>query len=366
MAKKLLKGYIPLGAPLNWEACPENEAPVRTVIGFTTNWFHQRAGVDFSEKFHKDPEYRFQSVLAMKKHVRETFPEIGYFSAHDQDGFEQECATISNVYGVCLVAMLYGLKPVYFPHIWPSMRPEDHLTAEQVKNLKPFDLKNHPIVEQLFEQMDFIQSKWGKIDGYINYQGVLNNAFKIRGSEIFMDMIDDPGMCRFLFEHITDTMINLAKMVQRRQRESGFQADCFGTSNCVVNMVSPEDYREQVLPFDRKIAEAFPAFGIHSCNWVLDPYVKEFSSIEKLGYIDFGSKSNLELVREYFPDARRMVFYDPDFLVSKSEEEVGKDIARMYQILGPCDICLPDVDLQIPDEKVRLFDRLVQGMLKSE
>lgn len=262
--KKQLKGYIPLGAPLNWEETAPNEPKAKTMTGFTTNWFAQRTGADFSERFHKDPEYRFETILKMKKYIYETFPDSACFREHDQGGFEQECATISNVYGVCLVAMLYDMEPVYFPNNWPAIHPKQQFTVEQVMKLKPIDVENHPVVQQLFEQMDCIERKWGKIDGYLNFQGVLNNAFKLRGANIFEDMIEDPEMCHFLFEHITDTMIQLAKLVQKRQCDSGFHTDCFATSNCVVNMISPQIYHEFILPHDKRLAEEFAGFGIHS------------------------------------------------------------------------------------------------------
>ena len=35
--------------------------------------------------------------------------------------------------------------------------------------------------------MEIIAARWGKIHGYLHFQGVLNNAFHLRGQEIFLD-----------------------------------------------------------------------------------------------------------------------------------------------------------------------------------
>jgi hypothetical protein len=347
-----LRGYIPLGAPLNWEPVTGEESSLRTVASFTTNWFTKRVGIDFSEPYHADPVNRFESLYKMKKYVQEIFPQAPYFKEHDNNGFEQECATISGVFGVCFIAMVYGLEVVYFKNGWPAIKPSSHLPIEQVKNLKPFDLSNNGVVEQLFNQMEFINKNWGKIDGYLNYQGILNNAFKIRGTDILIDMIDDPGLAHHLFSHIADTTEKLALMIQKRQRDSGFYINSLSNSNCVVNMISADSYAEFILQHDIRMSKSFERFGIHSCNWVIDPYIEKFNKIENIGYIDFGSASDLVKVKSAFPDARRHVFYNPAFLVERTREEIRKDIERIYEQLAPCDLCLPDIDDFVPDEKI--------------
>lgn len=360
-----LRGYIPLAAPLNWEPITGEESSLRVLISFTTNWFTKRIGIDFSKSYHTDPIYRFESLLKMKNYIKETFPQVPYFREHDKDGYEQECATLSGVFGVCLVAMIYGLEVIYTNNDWPYINPDTHLSVYDIKRLKTFDLYSNPVVEQLFGQMDIINKKWGKIDGYLNYQGVLNNAFKIRGTEILTDTIDDPEMCNYLFAHIVDTMENLIHMVQKRQRESGFNIDSMSTSNCVVNMISPETYEEFILPHDIKLSKAFKNFGMHSCNWVIDPYINQFNKIENLGYIDFGSASDLMKAKKGFPNATREVFYNPAFLVDKTEKQVRKDIEKIHMELAPCELCLPDIDDFVPDEKIIKFVEMAKKIAKD-
>ena len=363
--KKQLRGYIPLSVPLNWEPVTGKEPPLRIGASFTMNWFHKRVGVDFSEPFHVDPVFRFESIMKMKNHVRESFPDIAYFREHDLDGLERECATVSGVFGVCLMAMVYGLKPVYFNNNWPAIHPDNHLSVEQIKKLKPFDLKNNPAVEQLFEQMDTIQKKWGVIDGYVNYQGILNNAFKLRGDEIFIDMVDDPGFVHHLFGHITETMIELIHMVQKRQRESGFYADSMSTSNCLVNMISPEMYSEFILSCDIRLSQVFEAFGVHTCNWIVDPYIDAFKKIENLGYIDFGFNSDLERIGRVFKNVRKHVFYNPSDLENKTEQEIKDDVLKICKHLGPCDLSVPDIEYFVPDEKIIRFFELAESVAKT-
>ena len=50
----------------------------------------------------------------------------------------------------------------------------------------------------------------------------MNVAVKLRGSELFMDMIDEPESVKLFFKHIADTILQVSKRVQKRQRNSGF------------------------------------------------------------------------------------------------------------------------------------------------
>jgi len=363
---KQMRGYIPLGGPGVNELVPEDDTDPLAGVCFTTRWFHERIGINFSEEFHSNPLVRFESMLKMKRHVRESFPQIRYFQKHDQNGFEQECATISGAFGICFVAMVYGLKVVYGEGAWPAIDIKSKLSIDDIKKLKPFDLSVNSAVEQLFHQMDIIEQNYGVIDGYINYQGVLNNAFKIRGTDILYDFIEDPGLALHLFDHITDTMINLIQLVQKRQRDSGFFVDSFVTSNCVVNMISPETYTDFLLPYDDKLSKAFSTFGVHTCNWVIDPYIDVLNKLENLAYIDCGPDSDLEKVKRVYSSARRGTSYEPNLMHKKTDREILLDIRKIYDKLGPCDITLPDVDVYTSDDDIIRFVNITESVFNQE
>jgi hypothetical protein len=354
-----LRGYIPISAPLNWEPCTGSEKRIRPVIGFTTNWYNKRLGIDFGEKFHSDPYVRFEALFRMKRYLQDTFPKIEYFFEHDNP-FEQECGTISGVYGVCFFAMVYGMEATYYSNNWPAIKPGNEFNLKYLSRLGPLDLNNNKAVEGLFKQMDTILKEWGAIDGYINYQGVINNAFKLRGSSIFLDMIEEPDLCDLVFDNITDTMIKLIEMIHVKQRSSGFYIDNTCVGNCVVNMISPDMYERFILPKDILLGKTVKNYGVHTCNWTVDPYVEKLSTIENLRYIDFGFDSNIKKIKKYIPSARRCVFYNPQFLMSKKDNEIESDISRINDECAPCDLCLADIDLFIPDERVNHFNKLLE------
>ncbi|MEI6579799.1 MAG: uroporphyrinogen decarboxylase family protein [Eubacteriales bacterium] len=356
MQESRLRNHIPLSAPATREPCTGDEADLRVSLGFVPRWYHERLDIDFSRQWHTDPVYRYESLVRMKTYLHEIFPTVSYFTPnYNKDNIEPACATISGVHGIKLIPMVYGLETQYFNDNWPDNLAGQVLSKEHLANLEPIDVAKTPVIVQLLEQMDIIEKTYGQIQGYLNYQGILNIAVKLRGTEIFMDIYDDPEFAHYLFNHIANTILQVSKLVQARQRKSGFEVNLLSMSNCVMNMVSADTYREFVLPYDLMLSKEFERFGVHTCNWNITPYIDVLRSIDKMGYIDMGMVSDMKRVRDVFPDARRAVMYPPVELEQKTMDEIKADIQKIFDDLAPCDIIMADITDTTPDERVREF-----------
>ena len=147
-------------------------------------------------------------------------------------------------------------------------------------------------------------------------------------------------------------MIDAAKILQQKQRDSGIDFTFFTVSNCLVNMLSPELYNEFILPFDQKIAAAFETIGIHNCAWSATPYLVDYDKVPKVGYIDMGMDSDLETAKTLFPETRRAIMYTPMDVASKTIGQIKADFEFIAAKYGPCDIVAADIEYGTPDEKV--------------
>ncbi len=371
-----LRNHIPLSGPATREPSDGNESPLRVSLGFTPRWYRDRLGIDFGEAWHLDPVYRYEQSIRMRQLLQETFPAVDYFKLRLRNGgsaeagsFCPECATISSVFGIMLVSSCYGLQLTYREDNWPDAAGGAHLDKETLTDLiarGPFDFSRPASIDRtlpgggltikaLFAQMDEIARRWGPIHGYLNYQGILNIALKLRGNDIFMDLYDDPEFVKGLFGHIAQTIGDLSKTVQARQRESGFYIDLLSMSNCVMNMVSPQQYEGFVLPLDRRLSNGYARFGVHTCNWVIDPYAEYLRKIDKMDYLDTGTGSDLARLKRLFPDTRRAVLYTPGEAESKTLAEIHADLERIAQEYAPCDIVLADVETTMPDTRINDF-----------
>ena len=356
-----LRSYIAPGAPATRTPCDGSEPALRIEFGFTPRWYHERLGIDFSERWHLDPLYRGETVTAMRRELARRFPGICFSSA----GAHEIPATLDGVHGAMTMPMIFGVQAEYFPDNWPAAGHADRSPAEIAALEAPASLQEVPVVAQLLEQMDVIEREFGRIEGYLNWQGVLNTAYRLRGPEILTDVLTDPGLARHLFDVVTRTMIDGMRLVYARQRKSGVNVRHATVSNCLVNMVSPAIYREFLLPCDARIASAFDTFGIHNCAWNVDPYIEDYATIHPLGYVDMGLESNLARAREHCPGARRALMYTPMDLANKPMDVICEDLHRIHRELGPCDVVMADIDHETPDQRIKDIDALA-GMIVWE
>lgn len=341
--------YIALAAPARRQSATGDEPFIRPEIGFTPNWFRSKLGIDFGEKWHTDPAYRRQSVLAMRQEVRKHFGDakIGGIDRPDKP-----LDLLTGLYGGNVVAMLYGVPAIYAEDNWPNCEHK-YLSDEQVDNLQTPDLDTNDVFQNIVRQLDWIEQSEGEIHGYLNWQGILNNAQRLRGENIFFDIIDAPDRCRHLFDCIYSTMSEGITRLHERQTKSGVAIDFMTVSNCLVNMISPEQYRELFLPYELRFQEQFGNIAIHNCAWNADAYLEDYSKIKNLGYVDMGINSNLVRARKLIPNARRALMYTPMDLTNKSWDEVRQDMEKTARDYGPCDIVAADIDADTPDERVK-------------
>ncbi len=357
-----LISYISPGAPARRRPADGDEPFLRPELGFTPKWYREKLGIDFGERWHTDPSYRRQTVVGMREELRRRFPDTSIGGINRPDTPPD---LLTGLYGTCLVAGIYGVPIVYAEDNWPNCQHE-YLTDEEVESLEPPDLDTSPLFRDLMKQVDWIATQEGRVEGFINWQGVLNNAQRLRGERLFYDMIDEPKRCRRLFDCVCTTMVEAARRLHERQRASGVDIGFFTVSNCLVNMVSPEQYRDFLLPFDQRIANIFGCIGIHNCAWNADPYIDAYAAVAHLGYIDLGLDSDLSRARRAFPRGRRALMYTPMDFANKPLEAIRDDVERIARDYAPCDIVVADIEAGTPDRRVRDFLGLCEAINRSE
>lgn len=349
-----LISYIAPAASATRRPATGDEPFLRPEIGFTPNWYRSALGIDFGRRWHTDPAYRRETVIAMRGELKRRFggTKIGGIARSDRP-----LDLLTGTYGCTLIAAIYGIPIIYAEDNWPNCE-HLYLSDKEVDELAAPALDTNPFFRDLMAQVDWIAAQVGRVEGFINFQGVLNNAYRLRGEKVFYDIIDSPQRCRHLFDCICTTMVEAAKLLHKRQLESGVEVGFFTVSNCLVNMVSPEHYRDMLLPFDRRFGETFGCIGIHNCAWNADPYIDDYATVPHLGYIDMGLDSDLGRAREAIAHARRALMYTPMDLVNKSLEAIGADLERAAREYAPCDVVVGDIEAGTPDERIMAFLKL--------
>ena len=339
--------YIPFSCALLQKLVPADQDPGFAIhYQFIPSWFTARSDLRFGEPWHTDAVYRHRSFLRMAELLNREFPELRL------GGEVSEIkGSISGVQSCALPAAFFGQTILYADGGWPDNEGR-LLTDGETDELEVPDFRSHPAFENLMRQMDQIEREWGVIEGELNFQSVMNTAFRLRGTQLYLDMYDNPQRVHHLFEVIYRMLVDLIREVHDRQTRSGADRSFFVTANCVVNMISRQHYEQFLMPLDRRLSESFPHFGIHNCNWSVDEYVPSYAEIGNLLYLDFGMDSDLTRLGRTFPDTTLTVFYR---LTGKGPREIAADLESIRRSDACSRIYLSAIGADTPTPLVRHF-----------
>ena len=121
------------------------------------------------------------------------------------------------------------------------------LPDEDARNLEVPDIVNNPIFKSLFKQRP---NENIRVTGELGFEGVINIAHKLRGEEMFMDMIQKPDLIHHVFEVVYQTIDNVVHLIREWQNPDHIKPTCFVNCNCLINIISAKMYRQQLLEFD--------------------------------------------------------------------------------------------------------------------
>ncbi len=101
------------------------------------------------------------------------------------------------------------------------------------------------------------------VEGWI--EGPCAEAADLRGiNTLMLDLIDDPGFVRDLFEFIVEMELRFA----RAQVEAG--ADLIGVGDAACSLIGPRLYCDYVVPYEQKLIDGLHAMGtavrLHICG----------------------------------------------------------------------------------------------------
>jgi hypothetical protein len=124
-------------------------------------------------------------------------------------------------------------------------------------------------------------------------QSAFNSAHLIRGNDILTDFYDNPDEVDVLLDKVTDFMIEITrhtKSIISNDQDWFFDWGSMWKgfariSNCSMQMISPELYREHVLPRDTRFFEAIGGGRMHYCG-ITDAVIGEFFKVASITGLD--------------------------------------------------------------------------------
>ena len=189
---------------------------------------------------------------------------------------EDDCVpTVRVEFGTAQIAAAFGCKIFIPPNSLPAAGSYVLKNSSDVYKLKMPSLKAG-WYEKLCDYTEvFLENlPKGVHIQHPDIQSTFNTAHLIRGNDIFLDFYDDPEALCTLLDTVTDYMIKLVPYLKgmiSSDREWFFDWGSMwkGTariSNCSMHMISPDFYRDYVLPRDMRLMESIGGGRIHYCG----------------------------------------------------------------------------------------------------
>ena len=225
------------------------------------------------------------------------------------------------------------------------------------------DLRSAWPIDRLASEMEGLESEFGYVCGDFDLDGVLNTALHLRGERLFTDFFDSPALVRHLFAVVTDTQLAVARYLRARTGTCSVSTNrsilsvdrrLFLHSNCSVQMISPAQYDEFLLPCEQTLAANLAPYGIHHCGNNLHLFARSYARVEPR-FVDVGWGSDVARCRQELPGVFLNLRLSPVRMLQESPAAIRQDAQSLLAAAGGAEnvgLCSINMDYGTPDENV--------------
>lgn len=125
-------------------------------------------------------------------------------------------------------------------------------------------------------------------------------------------------------------------------------------------MLSPEIYKEFLLPYEKRLAQAFSPYGIHHCGNNAHLFANSYAQVPNLAFVDVGWGSDVAQCRQAMPETFLNIRISPTDLGNWTPEDIQTHITRLARSAAPLErvgFCCINLDHTVPDQQIHaLFD----------
>lgn len=347
----------------------DNEKLPVDIVLHPSWWFHN-AGITFDEDFFYHPAKRVESERQMEQVLYDRFGKYGLGEKKDED-----VPIIGPVHQAAgyLVSEMLGCGIKYQEDSAPQVLPAD-LDKLELTGDDPFKTPAWKKFEGLSGKL---KEKHGYLAGDVNWSGILNLALDLRGQNLFMDMLDDKDAVKTFFGDIAKTLDQFTAKIEGQTGTSSisvnrnvrhFTKPIFLHSECSHTMISVEDYRNTLMPFDIEWSKVKRPFGIHYCGNDPDRYAEAFSELPHLDFLDLGWGGDVAKLRKHLPETFLNIRLGPVDLINMTPDEIRETVTKLIKESGNpwlTGICCINMDEKVSDEKIAAIFETAENLKNS-
>ena len=333
-------------------------------ITFHPSWWHENAGINFSQEFFDDPEYRMDCDIKMRKALYDHFGEYGI---GEKDPKARPLLGTDLLAAGYFLSEIMGCKIIYQDNNSPQVECMD-LDEDDIEDIEVPDLNKSEVWSRAQKQIDYLLDKFGRVEPYVNLMGIQNIAMDLMGQEVMVAYYSAPDETSALLEKITRLSIEVGKRFKALSSDisGGVTAivrqtrpEVYLTSNCSVEMVSNELYEKFLLKYDQMLADEFKHFGVHHCGKTMEHVVDGYAKLRGLEFAEVGAFSDLKTVRSKLPGVFLNARYSPVRLTNATESEISQEVEELVQNGQEqgklISVSCVGIDNHVSDQQIRYF-----------
>ena len=340
-------------SPSSSSSTPEKPAFPAINFSFAPAWWYHHYGMEFSESYWQDPIARTERNCDQRRLLFERFGDIG-LGEHDP----KPQPVAGEAYGHRFMSAFWGCEVEYIVDQFPSaiVLPD---AFQRMENLAVPHPPDSAAVRQLYSEARLLRERYGHCQATINFGGPLNNAVSVFGAEVLALCKAQPELAQQVLQKMGEAVLAVYDQVVCPLNSiptSKAYNEEFWIGNCPVFMVSPQTYREVVLPADLWLRGHFRGrFGLHHCG-IFEPYAAVYRPLRP-GIIDVGPGTDLRLTRAAYPDTPIMTYLEVEALIGISRDRLDEMIGKMLTDAAPPrlfhTIAVAEAGPEVSDETVR-------------
>jgi uroporphyrinogen-III decarboxylase len=325
---------------------------------FSEAWLHQRYGLEFGEKYFRDPIFRTEQDRKAVQLIYERFGALGL--GRRDPGARPHL----EICGHRFLPALLGCEVVYQVDQPPAVKHIPVTSVEDVAAIRQPDLTANRWAEEFRRQAQLLCERYGRVDATINHGGPLNVAANTLGTEAFLFLAEpSPAFREFLHRIAQLCLDTYDKLTLPFSPEPGPGRELF-IGNCPVVMIDSRTYRDEVLPADQYLRSQVARFGLHHCG-PMDRYLDQYKALGPCDYLEVGWGSNVAKVRQAFPTTVLDLMVNIPAVQTMTSDHLKEVVKEMVARAAPRelvrDVFLADIGPEVPDSTVANFVEAVNA-----
>ena len=303
---------------------------------------HEQTGVRFNERYFNDPEYRREQDIVINRRL------FDYFSRYWPEYASNYAHEPGYVVGVgaafVIIAALFGSQIRYFDNFHPDCSADPLAWVNDSEQLRVPDVANTWPLSQYLDQYATLVAKYGRervsLPGFSSrgviftqYEGLtmhspLTQAYKLRGGQMFIDMVEQPDLARRLFAAVRDTYYQVFDLLIDLL---GLKTEIIFFAACCSSLVSERVWRQWEMPVIAEIVEHYGARSVvHSCGRSTH-VLKPLSELPRLMELHLGDETDLALARALTPEVGFYIVPDSVAWARNPPEQTRRAIWEMME-----------------------------------